>query len=267
LKARVLALAPLLFAAAFLLLELAAPDHPAAAAIMRTENEAGKALCLAGCVAAALAFERGDYLRLAWLCLAVCQLGLLLGDATQLPVMAGRMEGARGALLVGANVASVVGTGMLARAWNVAGLEGEGVRGRRAALFAAGLGIALLIEGWPLIEHVRRLLDGDVGTLVDLVSDLADAVCFALVVPVLQTALALRGGALLWPWALLTLSGFCWILYDVAYGAVLARHAAGAVLLPVGAEALRALGTTFTAAAGLAQRRAVVGAACRQSSP
>jgi hypothetical protein len=262
LKAWGLAVAPLLFAGAFLVLELLAPGHAATTAIMRTENEVGKALCLAGTVAAALAFERGDYLRMAWLFQAACQLGLLLGDATLIPALTGGTEGARldalrAALVVSANVASVVGTAMLARAWSVAGFEGAGVRGRRAALFAAGLGIALLIEGWPLVEDARRLLAGNPGTLVDMVSDLADVICFALVVPVLQTALALRGGALLWPWALLTLSGFFWILYDVAFGAVLARHAAGAVPLQVGAEALRALATTFTAAAGLAQRRAV----------
>jgi hypothetical protein len=261
LKPRVLALLPLLFAGVFLALELLAPGHAATVALMRTENEAGKVLCLAGCIAAGLAFGRGDYLRVAWLFLAACQLGLLLRDATLISTPSGgfqlaSLDALRAALVVSANVAGVVGTAMLARAWSVAGFV-EGLRWRRALLFVAGLGIALLIEGWPLVEDVRRLLAGHPGTLVDMVPDLADVICFALVVPVLQTAVALRGGALLWPWALLTLSGLFWILYDLAYGAVLARNAAGAVPLQMGAEALRALATTFTAAAGLAQRRVV----------
>jgi hypothetical protein len=258
----VIVLSPLLFAGVFLALELVAPGHAATVAIMRTENEAGKALCLAGTIAAALAFGRGDYLRSAWLFQAACQLGLLLADATLIPsptggIQVASLDALRGALVVSANVAGVVGTAMLARAWSVAGFVGEGLQWRRALLFVAGLGIALLIEGWPLVEDARRLLAGHPGALVGMASDLADVICFALVVPVLQTAVALRGGALLWPWALLTLSGFFWILYDVAFGAVLARNAAGAIPLEMGAEGLRALATMFTAAAGLAQRRVV----------
>jgi hypothetical protein len=160
-------------------------------------------------------------------------------------------------IVIAANATAVVGTGMLARAWSVAGLDDAGVRGKRAALFAATLAAALLVEGWPLIEHTHRLLAGDLGALVELASDVGDAICFALVVPVLQTALAMRGGALLWPWALLTLGGLCWILYDVVYGATFARHVVDVTGLRVGAESLRTLGTTFTAIAGLAQRRAV----------
>jgi hypothetical protein len=229
---------------------------------MRVENESGKMLCVAGAVAAAMAFERGDYLRVAWLFLAVCEALLLTRDVTLIQGFAAQTPGAglviaRGVLVIAANAAAVVGTGMLARAWSVAGLDDAQASGKRAALFAATLAAALLIEGWPLIEHAHRLLAGDLSALVELASDVGDAICFALVLPVLQTALAMRGGALLWPWALLTLGGLCWILYDVAYGATFARHVVDVTGLRVGAEALRALGTTFTAAAGLAQRLAV----------
>jgi hypothetical protein len=257
-----LALAPVLFAVAFLVAELLAPDG-ATFALMRVENETGKVLCAAGAIAAAMAFERGDYLRVAWLFLAVCQSLLLTRDATLLPALsAGAPPGsglvvARGLLVIAANASAVVGIGMLARAWSVAGLDDAGARSKRAALFAVTLAAALLIEGWPLIEHTHRLLAGDLSALVELASDLGDAISFALVVPVLQTALAMRGGALLWPWALLTIAGLCWILYDVVFGATFAKHVVDVTGLRVCAEALRSLGTTFTAAAGLAQRRAV----------
>ncbi len=260
-RPRLLASSPLVFAGAFLVLELVTSD-PTTRALMHTENIGGKALCWAGCTIAALAFDRGDYLRRAWSLLAACQLVLLVRDATLVPAFAGWFgtagwTAARDALVVGGNAAAVVGTWMLARAWSVAGLDSENVGAKRAALFAAGLLIALLINGWAVVEHTTQLLGGDLGSVVDLASDIGDAICFALVVPVLQTALALRGGELLWPWALLTAGVFCWVLYDVAYGAAVARHAS-AVSLLAGTEALRALGTTFTAAAGLAQRRAVV---------
>jgi hypothetical protein len=156
-----------------------------------------------------------------------------------------------------ANAAAVLGTWILARAWRVAGLQEEGARRTQTALFAAGLAVALLLEGWPLVEQVRGLLAGDLRLLPELAPELGDAICFALVVPVLQTALALRGGALIWPWALLTVSGFCWMLYDVAYGAAFAQHAVAIASLRIGSEALRALGTTFTAVAGIAQWKVV----------
>jgi hypothetical protein len=259
----VLALAPVLFAVCFLIAELLVSDQGTLALpLMRVENETGKVLCMAGAVAAALAFDRGDYLRAAWLFLAACQALLLARDLTLIPAFSagGTATGlvvVRGVLVIAANAAAVVGTGMLARAWSVAGLDEAGARGKRTALFAATLAAALLVEGWPLIEHAHRLLAGDLGAIVDLASDVGDTISFALVVPVLQTALAMRGGALLLPWALLTIGGLCWISYDVAFGATFARHVIDVTGLRVAAEALRFLGTTFTAAAGLAQRRVV----------
>jgi hypothetical protein len=261
LKTRALAVLPVLFAGVFLVAQVVSPEG-LTVALMRTENESGKALCLLGCLAAALAFERGDYLRLAWMGLAGCQLLLLTRDATLLPALAQGPGGAhlaplRAVLMVVANAAAVLGTWTLARAWRVAGLQDEGARRKQVALFAAGLAVALILEGWPVVEQLRGLFAGDLRRLPELAPELGDAVCFALVVPLLQTALALRGGALIWPWALLTVSGFCWMLYDVVYGAAFARHVAAAASLRIGSEALRALATTFTAVAGIAQRQAL----------
>lgn len=252
---------PPAFAGVFVALGLAL--GPAAlTALLRTENEAGKVLSVLGCLAAALAFERGDYLRRAWLFTAACLLLLLVRDVTVIPpveqALAGpHLDTARGALVVAANASSVVGTAMLARAWSVAGLDAGESRGRRALLLLAGVAVSLAITGWSLAAHVRALCDGNIDALVLVASDLGDTICFALIVPVLQTALALRGGALLWPWALLTAGGFCWILYDAAWGVSELLHVDHLPRVRLAVEAFRALACIFIAVAGLAQRWAV----------
>jgi len=264
LKTRVLAVFPLLFAGAFLVTQAVASDD-LTPTLMRVENESGKVLCLLGCLAAAFAFQRGDYLRLAWIGLAGCEFLLLARDVTLIPTVAqhvaeSSLAPVRASLMVLANAAAVLGTWILARAWRVAGLQDlqeDGARRTQAALFVVGLAGALLVEGWPVVEQARGLFAGDLRRLPELAPELCDAICFALVVPVLQTALALRGGALIWPWALLTASGFCWMLYDIAYGAAFAHHPAAVASLRIGSEAFRALATTFTAAAGIAQVQAL----------
>ena len=254
---RALIWAPIVFAGAFLLAGMLAGD--ATHAVLRIENEAGKVLAVLGCVLAAQSFEPGDYLRRAWLYSGGCMALLLVRDTTIVPAVdaafAGtRLEIVRGALVVAANASSVVGTALLARAWSVSGLS---TAGRRAWLVVGGIAIALVATGWPLVLDLRRLSEGDVGALPHLGSDLGDTICLALVAPVLDTALALRGGALLWPWALLTASGFCWILYDAAWGMSAALHFDDVPRARIVLDALRGLACAFVASAGLAQRKAV----------
>jgi hypothetical protein len=167
------------------------------------------------------------------------------------------LEVVRGLLVVVANASSVAGTAMLARAWSVSGLS---TAGRRAWLVVAGVAVSLIATGWPLALDFRRIAHGDVAVLPHLGSDLGDMICFALVAPVLDTALALRGGALLRPWALITVSGFCWILYDAAWGMSGALHLDGLPHARVVLDALRGLACAFLACAGLAQVRAMRGA-------
>ncbi len=235
------------------------------------ENEAGKLLALAGCLAAAVAFERGDYLRRAWFISGLCFLLLLVGDALGAPALAAslgpaRTDLAQGVLALVANATSVVGTWMLARAWTVAGIEeddGGASRARGRIIFAAAVVVALAVTGWPLAQDLRALAGGDASSLVSIASDLGDTICFALVAPLLQTALAMRGGALWWPWGLLTAGGVAWILYDAATGVgQIARVEPGpwAILT----EALRALACSTMFAAGLAQRMVVTRVASAQ---
>jgi hypothetical protein len=260
-KFRSLALVPVLFAGVFSIAALLAGEG-LLPAVLTVENEAGKTIAALGCVAAALAFERGDYLRRAWAFSAVCYALLLLGDLAGLPVFgahlgAGAIVLVQGLLAVVANATSVAGTWMLASAWTVAGLDDdEGPRRRRRLLFGAATVLALAITGWSLVHDVGALARGDVGALVSIASDVGDTICFALVAPVLQTALALRGGVLRWPWGFLTAGGLAWIVYDAASGVAGAAHAGSASGL-VGTEAVRALACGYFLTAGLAQRLAV----------
>jgi hypothetical protein len=222
----------------------------------------GKVLAFVGCFAAALAFEEGDYLRRAWFYSGLCYLLLLLSDVAGMSFVAThlsttRLDLAQGTLAVAGNATSVVGTWMLARAWTVAGLEDDDAsRARGRLLFTGAIVVSLAITGWPLVHDVRELVAGDVGATVSIASDLGDTICLALVAPVMQTALAMRGGMLRWPWGLLTLSGIAWIVFDAASGAVDLLHVEQARWL-VGTEAVRGLACAFFFSAGRAQRLAV----------
>ena len=151
---------------------------------------------------------------------------------------------------------------MLARAWSVSGLEDDDdapSRTRRRLLFAGAALLALAITAWPLVHDLRALLGGDSAPPCRSRRTSGDTICLALVAPVMQTALAMRGGVLRWPWGLLTSSGIAWIVFDAASGVVEALHVSGAHDLVV-TEAFRALACGFVLAAGLAQR-------CRLGAP
>ena len=99
----------------------------------------------------------------------------------------------------------------------------------------------------------RALVAGDVSAVVPLSSDVADALVIVLLAPLARTALALRGGVLLWPWAFLTANGLLWLVFDATYGGLSVAHVDAArahVLL----ESLRTLATLYGFAAGFAQR-------------
>lgn len=262
-KRRALLAAPALFAIALAGVALLVGDasRPETLAI---GNEAGKVIALVGCFVAALVFERGDYLSRAWSLTGLCYLLLIVSDAIGAAPIATRMSlrqigAAQGALVVAANVASVLGTWMLARAWSFAGLEeseDEEARARRRVVFGATIAAAFAITAWPLVHDVLYLAAGHLDAMVSIASDLGDAICLALVAPLLLTALALRGGVLLWPWAMLTASGLAWLVYDAASGAVEALSVTSTGWV-VSTEGLRALACALTLSAGLAQRIAV----------
>lgn len=259
-KPRALVWWPPAFAALFVVLALAAGTG-LLPSVVRLENETGKLLATAGCLAAASAFDRGDYMRRAWLYSGGCLALLLVRDVTVIPAIGAalawtNLHALQGAIVVLANASSVIGTWLLARAWTVAGLD-EAPSGPRWALRAGGVAVSLLVTGWPLWADASKLFAGDLAAIPWVGSDLGDTLSFALVAPVLQTALALRGGALLWPWSLLSAGGFCWILYDAGWGFSELLHVEHDPRVRIAVEAMRALACTYIAVAGLAQRAVV----------
>jgi hypothetical protein len=215
-------------------------------------NEAGKVLSIVGAVVAAMAFERGEYMRRTWLTYGGCFLLLLVNDALAAAGATGQGAlFARGAIVAAANACSVVGTWRLARAQTVAGLEDGGVGYfLKRALFIV---LAVVVTGLPLLTDTRALLGGKTSAVVLLASDLGDTLTLAMVAPVMQTALALRGGLLRWPWGFLSASCVGWIAYDVLSGVLEpGKMKAGAIL--VFCECLRMIANGYNFSAGIAQR-------------
>jgi hypothetical protein len=246
-----LAAAPLALLAVMLCVWSLVPTE-ARPSVLAASVASSKVLAIVGCLVAAWTFEPGDYLRRAWLLLAACTVGLFGRDLVALasgPVVA------QGVLATLGNGCSVAGTWMLARAWRVAGLEEEPAR-RSWALPTATVCAALLVTGWPILGDLRALAHGEVFAVVPLVSDLADATVLALLAPLLRTTLALEGGVLRWPFALLTLGNLLWLAFDVLYGVLELEHV-DPQGVRVATDGLRVLATLYACSAGLAQRRAI----------
>jgi hypothetical protein len=264
-KFRALALMPIAVAIVFALaLAFGVGDASLPRALV-LENETGKVLGLMGALVAALAFERGDYLWRAWAYGAASMLLLLVNDAFRASAFAASLPPHDAAWIAGtisvvANAASVVSTFMLARTWDVAGMGGDAAgRSHRRAMFAGTALVSLLITGWPLAQDAAMAFHGNPEALVSVSSDLGDTLSLALLAPVMLTAIAMRGGALLWPWALLTACGVSWIGYDVLVGAVEILHLQQARWL-IGIEALRALANVAYFSSAVAQRLVARGA-------
>ena len=251
----------LLVFAALVAAALLGPGETQARSVLRVAVELTKVLALIGSAAAALAFNRGDYLRRAWLFTGGCYAFLLLRDVTLLSgaptALAGvRIEYVRSGIIVLANASALTGTVMIARAWQVAGLEPPGsALSRRSALLIA-IALAVILIGPSMVVDGRGLRHGDATSIIAVASDLADALGLCLIGPVLMTALALRGGILIWPWALFTASMVSWMLYDAA-GAYRRFFDPESIRSLEVEELLRCLACAFAFLAGLAQRFAV----------
>jgi hypothetical protein len=233
-----------------------APLRPAAQQIA---IDASKLLALGGMSAAAVAFERGDYLRRGWGVWAFAYVCFLGRDAMLLArdhVSNGLFEGTRGVLVTVGNACVVLGAWTLARMWSVAGLEHPGSSSARRAIVALAIVAVLLFAGPDLVLDVRELVRTSGVHFDALASDIGDMLSLPLIAPVALTALALQGGTLRWPWQLLTTSLVVWLLYDAVY------IAPDYLPLPAGtrdaSEVLHVLAGMCAFAAGLAQRKTVV---------
>ena len=259
---RWLIVVPLLWGGVFLVLALFLRGSGAYEVFMRTELELATSVALLGGLAAAFAFDRGEYLRRAWLFVAAAivlawstaylsPLGFEAMGETPLLVL-------RAVLVSAGNLSMIVGVYMLARTWKVAGLTLPGRALGKVAVVAATILLAFGLAGPGIVTFGGRLLGGDLTAAAGAASAFGDMVTLILIGPLLLTALALRGGLFVWPWALLTTSCVAWLFYDSFYtiGPMLGLSQEAA---RIGYETCRALGCTFGAAAGLAQRFIAVG--------
>jgi hypothetical protein len=252
-KYRLLAVAPFVLVPLLFAITAIAPSGEEGR-MLSAANEIGKGLGVAGAIAAMLAFERGEYMWRAYGLFGLCYVLLLGADATGLAAPSTAAAFGGGVLVVLANALSVGSTWMLARAWNVAGFEDDAsARSRKRRVQAVLLVIVLLITVWPLVTDVPALLRGEPAAIVAVGSDLGDMFTLALIAPVMLTAIAMRGGLLLWPWGLMTAGSLSWLVYDVTSDAIIAAHVDHGPLL-VGSESIRLLAGGLILAAGLSQR-------------
>jgi hypothetical protein len=224
---------------------------------LNIEVETVKVFALVGSLTAASAFDRGDYLRRAWLVYGFCYVFLLLRDFL-FRVWLERHSGGLSVylepvLVILANSCGVIGVWMLSRTSEVAGIALPGSSERRLLARALGVIVGLAIAGPAIYVEIGHALRGQILSIVLVISGIADVISLALIVPVILTALALRGGLLLWPWGLFTASALSWLLYDVTG---LLRHLVhiDPATATMWREIYRALACTFVLSAGIAQR-------------
>jgi len=239
---------------------LAGPDR---AGLYRAELAIVEGLGFWGCLAAALIFESGDYLRRAWLLQMSCYGLIFVGDLTLTTGIFSNRPWtalANGVLTLAANAGAMGGTFLLARAGRVAGIEMPGSDAMRRAVQALALAFALLAAGPAAIISLRRVMEGDHGGLMYFASCMGDIFCLVLIAPLLLTTVAMRGGLLAWPWGFMTASGLAWLTFD-------AVQTLSPILFGVSAEearpvleVARCLACTCAFSAGLAQRWIIIDA-------
>jgi hypothetical protein len=234
------------FLAVLLIAGIAPPDvrWP----IIDTMIRASKVVGLFGCLIGALSFRRSDHLFRGWLLIAAMYALLVSRDAVihrslLIDIHTSTARWIEAAVIVPANVMAVLGSWTMGRAWYIGGIALPGTRATRSVVRAAAVAMAIAITMPALWYYAPHLLDGEAMPVMGASNALADALSLSMLAPVLLTALALRGGAIAWPWALLTCSMFGWLCYDVTFSL--------SANLNRGAEAFRALGEAFRALAAV----------------
>jgi hypothetical protein len=236
---------------------------PDRAELYRAELAIVEGLGFWGCLAAALIFDSGDYLRRAWLLEMSCYGLIFVGDLTLTTGVFSNQPWtplANGVLTLAANAGAMGGTFLLARAGGVAGIAMPGSAATRRGVKALALAFALLAAGPAAIISLRRVIEGDSGGLMYFASCMGDIFCFVLIAPLLLTTVAMRGGLLAWPWGFMTASGLAWLTFDavqtlspIVFG--ISAEDARPVL-----EVARCLACTCAFSAGLAQRWTILAA-------
>jgi hypothetical protein len=232
---------------------------------------ASKVIGLFGCLVGAISVRRHQHLFRGWSLLAAMYALLVTRDAVihrNLVVDAATTAGRwiETAVVVPANVLGVLGFWMMSRAWYVGGIVLPGTQATRRLVRAAAAAMAVSITLPAIWVYAPDLPTGSPMAIMGVGDAIADAIAISLIAPVLLTALALRGAAIAWPWALLTASAFGWLCYDATFSFSISAA------LDTNGEAFRALGEAFRALAcvgagmaGIAQHLVVSGASLRRA--
>jgi len=222
---------------------------------------AAQALAAGGCLAAAAALGRRDFMFKAW---ALYALSHALPAARRLVLGTGfwwQDERPLAAVLDAAyilvvNGARVAGSLLFVMALARAGLGAAAAarsRGGGILVTLGGLGLGVL----TLLAYVQSALAAGTprGAFWGGVAIAADTACFLLVVPLARIAGAFRGGVLEAPWAFLAAANLGWLVYDASRTA--ARLAGWGDGARGASEAVLAAACLCALAAGLAHRAAV----------
>jgi hypothetical protein len=216
-------------------------------------------LAVAGCVAAARVFERGDHLRVAWYLNGASYLFVMLGAVVRIPMPTREILVVRSVLVLGANVLAIASMWLFARTYRVAGLELPGSRARKGLIVTTAVVLAVLAAGHSVYLGIRNVAGGDLEGLMRVLSGTGDIITFILIAPILMTALALRGGLLVWPWSFLVAANVCWLLFDAQDTLTFYVPLIVGQVLEDYSETWRTLACALTFCAALAQRRLSTG--------
>lgn len=194
-------------------------------------------------------FSAGDRLLLSWLFIGAgyflsairhgTRLYAYLDPSVVLPPAVGNT------LVILQNVFIALALLLFVLAWRATGLTAPVSRGAQTLSIVAGIAVAVLVGGYPL---VKALTTANADPVL-LISTLGDIVGLSLIVPLALPALAMRGGLLMHTWVFLAASEVAWLLYDLWWSL---RPQDGQVM-----EAFRLAAILFAFIASKAQRRAM----------
>jgi hypothetical protein len=229
---------------------------PLAWEVARLATLASYTAAVVGAAIGAASFGRRDRLRWAWVLIAsYAAIGvgkvLLWGPPRHVGPALGLMPHTltpltNGVSTIVLNVCSVAGLALFARVWHGTGLTPPW-RGRiTLAAFALGLAVG----GVPVWNDIHLIAAGQSIRVGGLASSLGDIAAITLIGPIVVTAIAMRGGRLVWPWTILAVSSIAWLGFD-------AVQLLPANMVPVSDLATVMLATVATGAAGVAHRWAV----------
>jgi hypothetical protein len=227
-------------------------DDPQRVQLFKYDHIVFKVAASLAALAAAFHFSARDYMFYAWSAIVVNYGVLALRDI--LGLFDRISTTGRHACVIIANVFGVIAILLFARAYRATGLEYAGEASTRRFWVIGGVLVALGVSVYPAYSSYLAMQAGNAEGVTYLVSTVGDFLSLSLIVPVLLTALSLRGGRLAWPWTLLVISYCGWLVFDILASIAEAQGNNVSLKLVLAKQSFRAIGTLGVAAAALAQR-------------